>query len=116
MLGRWLLAGLLSVVGLSPATAQSDPKPAGEKPKAAVDLYGDPLPPGAVARLGTVRFRLTTEYWALGIGFLADNKTVVTASGQHVQFWDAASGRLGRDVRTEMQISSFALSPDRARA
>ncbi len=43
MLRRWLLAGLLSVVGLSSATAQSDPKPAGEKPKSpALDVYGDP--------------------------------------------------------------------------
>src|SRR5262245_33671754 len=110
MLGRWLRVGLLSVVGLSSATAQSDPKPAGEKPKAAVDLYGDPLPPGAVARLGTVRFRLASQHGIAGVAFLADNKTVLTAAGQEVQFWDVASGRLVREFRTDpLYFGSFAV-------
>jgi RNA polymerase sigma factor (sigma-70 family) len=84
----------------------------------ATDLYGDPLPAGAVARLGTVRFRLGSS----GIGssgstafdFLADSKTVVSTRDTHVvQFWDAATGKLQREVSTgTMSIQSFALSRD----
>src|SRR5205807_512515 len=55
-------------------------------PAAAVDLHGDPLPPGAVTRLGTVRFRRSAERTA-DCAYLPDNRNVVTASGHEVHFW-----------------------------
>lgn len=45
-------------------------------PKSAVDLYGDPLPEGALARLGTIRFRHPTNISMLGA--MPDGKRVVT--------------------------------------
>jgi WD40 repeat protein len=68
-------------------------------PPAAVktDAYGDPLPEGAVARLGTTDRRMMppSEYT-----FIADGKTLVTLnSGLTVQFWDVATGRLLRTVQ-----------------
>ena len=61
------------------------------------DLYGDPLPDGAVARLGSVRLRHAglSDYICL-----PDGKTVLTAGNDRVlRFWDLATGRPTRTVR-----------------
>jgi RNA polymerase sigma factor (sigma-70 family) len=81
--------------------------------KARVDLHGDPLPPGAIARLGTVRFR-PGESPVSGLGVLADNKTLVSAkAGNTVQFWDTATGTLLRELSTgALAIRSFTVAAD----
>jgi RNA polymerase sigma factor (sigma-70 family) len=64
-----------------------------------VDRYGDPLPPGAVARLGTVRYRFSNTAAA----FLPDGKTVVSPQGfgsGKILFWDARTGRTVREFDT----------------
>jgi WD40 repeat protein len=58
----------------------------------------EPLPAGAIARLGTTRFRPTRT--ASGVSFLPDNRTLVqTVSGGTFEYWDALSGRLLRSAR-----------------
>jgi WD40 repeat protein len=55
------------------------------------DVHGDPLPAGAVARLGTVRWRHggVTGF----VAFLPDGKSVVSASADRVfHVWDFPSG------------------------
>jgi WD40 repeat protein len=74
-----LVAAVLPVVD-----QESEPKPA-------TDIHGDPLPKGAIARLGTTRFRARD-----GVEFLAyspDGKQLVTRGGGFVTLWDANSGR-----------------------
>ena len=56
------------------------------------DLYGDPLPDGAVARLGVPRLPMRTP-----IAFAADGKSFVGISGDSVIRFDATTGKmLGR--------------------
>ena len=59
--------------------------------KERVDLHGDPLPPGAIARLGTVRFRAPDEADALA--FAPDGKTIAVSSNAGLFLFDADSGK-----------------------
>jgi WD40 repeat protein len=64
---------------------------------ALTDRYGDPLPPGALARLGTVRYRCGV----VGLAFLPDSKTIVSAGQGHtIIMWDARTGRRLREIDT----------------
>src|SRR5262249_33968162 len=71
--------------------AEPQPPAAEKAPPAHADLHGDPLPEGAVARLGTVRFNHGNGLNSLF--FSADGKTVVSHGGGVVRTWDAATGR-----------------------
>src|SRR5262244_1534646 len=74
-----------------PAPAPRDaPRPGGKKP--ALDQYGDPLPEGAVARVGTSRLR--HGQMVIGIAYAPDGKTVATGGWDNlVRVWDVATGR-----------------------
>src|SRR5262249_18298859 len=59
----------------------------------AVDAHGDPLPPGAVARLGTTRFRHSDEI--IGATFSTDGKRLISASRRDgIRIWDRDTGKL----------------------
>src|SRR5689334_11391241 len=75
---------LLALALLAPAAAP--PGPNG-------DLYGDPLPAGALARLGSLRLRSADPLNC--IAFAPDGKTLVSGGsrGRKVLFWDVESGR-----------------------
>ena len=70
---------------------------AGEPQPAVVktDIYGDPLPPGAVARLGTVQRKAVQARTAI----TPDGKTFVTASPECiVRLWNVADGKLRETI------------------
>jgi WD40 repeat protein len=62
------------------------------------DLHGDPLPDGAVARVGTVRLRHIGETDRVALS--PDAKMLVTSAtgNQPLRVWDAATGVLLREV------------------
>jgi len=61
------------------------------------DLYGDPLPPGAVARLGTAQLR---HAGLAELIFSADGKMLISGGSDHtIRTWDVATGKLSRAVR-----------------
>jgi WD40 repeat protein len=55
------------------------------------DRYGDPLPPGAIGRLGTVRFRNDDSMITAAIS--TDKKLFATASQRSFTVWNLATGR-----------------------
>jgi WD40 repeat protein len=97
--------GYLHSAGGAPPDA-GDPqtnKPAAKaNAPAAVDLYGDPLPPGALARLGTVRFRFA----ATSIACSPDGKVLAAGgSDNRIRLYDAGTGKeirrlVGHQART----------------
>jgi WD40 repeat protein len=96
-----LAVGLLGYAGAAlpfkPASATTTPDPVFtatqvQQPPVAKDLFDDPLPPGAVVRLGTVRWRHGAPVHFLAI--LPDAKTVVSAADDRfVRVWDLATGK-----------------------
>jgi RNA polymerase sigma factor (sigma-70 family) len=77
------------------------------------DLYGDALPAGAVARLGTLRWRVNG--WIEALTFSADSKVLGTAgTDQTVRLWDRRTGRelLRLQLAERDRPRAVAISPD----
>src|SRR5262249_14246079 len=79
-----------------------------------VDLAGDPLPAGAVARFGTVRLRHDRS--VMDIAFAPDSKTLATSvsfSNESLRLWDTATGRERKRLEyIGAYGTALALSPD----
>lgn len=77
----------------------------GNPRKAGHDLDGEPLPRGAVARLGSRRLR--HEGWHKRIRILPDNKTLISSSRDSgVRLWNADTGKLLRELDLEGKRST----------
>src|SRR5579885_968432 len=78
--------------------------------KPAVDLTGDPLPDGAVARCGTTRFRLG-DY--IRFAALSPDGKYVAFGGHDVELLDSSTGLLVRKIAQPLfSASAVAFSPD----
>jgi RNA polymerase sigma factor (sigma-70 family) len=135
-LARWKIAALLlAVVGVCAAGAgwatravlagqpaeaekQADRESAAKGPDrpgrgtagaARTDYYGDPLPPGVLARLGSARLRHPGAH----VTFSGDGKTLTSAGTDGVvQVWDLATGRSVRRLQVAQPGRLAELSPD----
>jgi RNA polymerase sigma factor (sigma-70 family) len=128
-----VVAGAGFAIYQAPATQESEVMQEGERkagtnaperPKiedqaqAATDRFGDPLPHGAVARLGTVRFRPGTSIDC--VTFAPDGKVLACGGVDGmVSLWDADTGKNLRRLGGRLDafgdrgwVSSLAFSPD----
>ncbi len=114
-----LVLGLAAVAGgvapqtvppqAPPAERGGPPKPAA-RDRGAADALGDPLPPGAVGRLGTVRFRHGAEVDAFALS--RDGRILATAAGPVAVLWDAATGKELRRLKHDRAVTALAFTPD----
>jgi WD40 repeat protein len=77
-----------------------------------VDLLGDPIPPHAVARLGTQRLR--HGHFLIALAFTADGERILSAGhDQRVRLWEVATGKeLWQSEEYAGHLRCMALSPD----
>lgn len=88
------VAGVGLVLGLGqPGTTPppTQPRPGADKPTAPADIHGDALPAGAVARLGTSRFR--HDDWVHDAIWSRDGNLIASTAARTLILWEAGSGR-----------------------
>src|ERR1700757_3600221 len=89
----------------------NESKPTNAQPR--LDLYGDPLPEGAVARFGTTRFRheprLENSWLVKAIS--PDSKMLATKDWESLRLWSLEDGKLLREFPINSP-SSIAFTPD----
>jgi RNA polymerase sigma factor (sigma-70 family) len=96
-----------------PPAARGAEGPGQEKP-APADRLGDPLPPGALARMGTVRLR-SAAGGQRSLVFTKDGRGLITAGrGNPTRLWEVSSGKPVRQFgdQARYQAQAVSLSPD----
>jgi WD40 repeat protein len=82
-----------------PETGKTDTPKAEEAGKTRKDYYGDPLPPGVLARMGTLQLR----HGFADITFSPDGKTLISATSK-VCFWDVATGKESKRLEINVEM------------
>ncbi|MCE9534767.1 MAG: PQQ-like beta-propeller repeat protein [Planctomycetes bacterium] len=79
---------------------------------ARLDRFGDPLPNGAIHRLGTTRFRPASPHGQFALS--PNGKVFATGESRDVSLWDAETGKPLWSSRLpgEMKCDRLMFSPD----
>jgi WD40 repeat protein len=133
--GAWMTAGLatgvllLGGLGLIVATGRAEPpapkdKDEAPRPAAAAarrDLYGDPLPPDAIVRMGSIRWRHRddnngTVYAAVSPnGQLVATRNFVDRGKGWVRVWELPDGKPLCEFPWDPDYTDVAFTPDGSR-
>ncbi len=110
-----LLAGAgvaaVSMRGADVPSPQAVALPADDPKPSRTDALGDPLPPGVLLRLGTVRLRNGGSPHALT--FFPDGKTLLSGGDRAISLWSPATGKELRALEIGKQgVTTLALSSD----
>ncbi len=85
--------------------------PQTNEPANLTDRFGDALPEGSWARLGTVRLR--QGYFLYRAVYSPDGKTIACAAAGHgLCLWDAATGKLLQRIGQATHVHTVAFSPN----
>jgi WD40 repeat protein len=103
----WLASGLL----MFPTALFPAPQPE-QKSAPGVDAFGDALPDGAVARLGSTRLRHVNG--VLALAFSQDGQMLASAGNDSwLKIWDADTGRQLMALNTQnIRFNFLSFSPD----
>jgi WD40 repeat protein len=87
----------------------------GIQPPCRTDLCGDPLPPHAIARFGTIRLRPAGLMYeeCKSVLFSPDGSQLATPNGSSIRLWEARSGRETMSIKTG--VSQMAFTSDGAK-
>jgi RNA polymerase sigma factor (sigma-70 family) len=111
--GLWLPAAQADEPNPTEARRPEPPEPAAPAAPR-VDHFGDPLPAGTFARLGSKRFG--HSWTSSGILWSPDGKTLASVGGftsaRRLCLWDAATGRELHDLAARGTVPSAAFTPD----
>ena len=95
LFGLLVFASISGAAHAEPPLGRNEP----QKPTPQTDLYGDPLPVGAVARLGSIRLR---HAGMSDFIFTSGGKTILSAGSDRVlRLWDLDTGRQQRAVKLQ---------------
>ncbi|HYV39989.1 MAG TPA: sigma-70 family RNA polymerase sigma factor, partial [Gemmataceae bacterium] len=99
----------------SPSPKVATQPPQKKEPAAAVDLFGNPLPDGAVGRLGTKRFRVGQFARHIAYSPNGKNLTAISDWGQiepRLYVFDAVTGEVLQNIAAASTDWVLAISPD----
>ncbi len=105
------LSEISQEVGHEPTTPKEAKRAESNKLFVRTDHYGDPLPEGTIARMGSLRLR---HAGLSDFVFLRGGETLISAGGSVLRFWDVPTGRLAREVPLQDASGPWqvALSPN----
>ena len=115
--GSWRVAGSMTALFLgallipTPLSAQDQDRKPDDSPPPRTDPGGDPLPEGAILRLGSLRFRHHGPIFSLA--YSPDGKSIVSGGmDEKVRLWETATGKEIRTHKMDAPVNAVLFSPD----